>query len=121
MVPMKTPNSTPSPDPITPDRAVRTAQLFIKSSDAICSAVGISSRRYLRCPGGSFFGSPGCCSWPLGGGAASLVEVASGTGLLSLADIYFCAPMQRDPTGARGAGATIAIVVSTSSARPINN
>lgn len=99
IVPMKTANKTPMPPPITALIIVRTTQLFMKSSckagrqngsgwgggdaaldstacvgiwiltEAICSAVGASSRLYVRRPGGR-------CDWSPAGGL--LLAGASG-------------------------------------------
>ncbi len=46
IVTMNTPNTAPSPAPITPDSTVRTPQLFITSSCCICSGVGSTSCLY---------------------------------------------------------------------------
>jgi hypothetical protein len=44
MVPMKMPNITPSPAPMTADSTVLTPQLFMNSSCIICSREGMSTR-----------------------------------------------------------------------------
>ena len=46
IAPMKTPNAMPRTEPITPDTTVFTAQLFMRSSCASCSAVVGSSLVY---------------------------------------------------------------------------
>ena len=57
MVPIKIPKTTPSAEPITADRTVLVAQLFINSSCCIISGVGRSILRYVRSPGGNLFRS----------------------------------------------------------------